>query len=243
MARMIGLFALCIFFIFASSTTLVGQSAEEILEKMIDAQGGRETLEKIEDRTVAGTMEVVHMGTHGSVKIYWKKPNKRRTEFEMEGMTATHVYDGKTAWGVNPQTGKAMEMPPGTATTFKRQALEIEALLHPDDYGITYAYKGEEKVKDRDCHVLEQTHSDGYKATLSVDAESYLPVKSKAKDRNPMGAEVDAESFFSDYREVSGVSVPHKISMFHDGEAVMHFTISEVVFNSGLEDSLFTMNE
>lgn len=225
-----------------SSSGLYGQSADTVLAKMIEAQGGKETLESIEDRTVSGNMEMIQMGANGSVSMYQKKPNKMRMEFEMMGMMMTQAFDGQTAWAVNPQTGATQEMPEQAAESFKRQALGNEALLHPEKYGIEYTYKGTEKVKDKDCHLLEQSFSGGHKVTFYVDAGTYLPIMTKATDVNQMGAEVEAETYYSDYKKVDGIQVPHKISVFQDGQQFMIVTISEVDFNSGLEDSLFAMS-
>jgi outer membrane lipoprotein-sorting protein len=224
------------------STYAEGQSAEDMLAKAIEAIGGKETLEKIEDRTVSGTMEMVQMGTSATVSMYQKKPDKMRMEFETMGMMMTQAYDGKTAWGVNPQTGETQEMPGGAAKNIRRQAIGNDALLHPDKYGVTYEYKGTEKVKDKDCHVLQQVFDDGFKVSLYLDAETFLSVKSQATDTNQMGIEVLSETYYGDYKKVEGVSVAHEISIFQDGQAFMNINIVEVEFNTGLEDSFFKMN-
>jgi hypothetical protein len=57
-----------------------------------------------------------------------------------------------------------------------------------------------------------------------------------------MGIEVEAETFFSDYKKVDGIMVAHTLVSYQDGEEFMTMTITEVKFNSALEDSLFAMN-
>ena len=51
------------------------QNADEILERVIKAQGGRKILEGIKDVTTVADMEVIQMGITGSVTIYTKEPN------------------------------------------------------------------------------------------------------------------------------------------------------------------------
>jgi outer membrane lipoprotein-sorting protein len=186
-------------------------------------------------------MEMAQMGASGKVRMYQKRPNKMRMEFEMMGMVVAQGFDGKTAWGVNPQTGQIHELPEGATKAFERQALGPESILNPEMYGIKYTYEGKEKVQDKDSLVLEQTFSDGYQSTLYVDAESYLLIMVKAVDLNQTGAEVVSETYYSDYREVEGVSTPYKISVFQDGQESMQVTITDVVFNGGLGDSTFTI--
>ncbi|MFP4081706.1 MAG: LolA family protein [Candidatus Aminicenantes bacterium] len=215
----------------------------EILEKMIKAQGGRDILEGIEDTTLSGTMEMIQMGMSGSLTMYQKEPNKMRMDMELMGMLITQAYDGQTAWMVNPQTGATEEMPEKQAKDMKRQSLGNDALLNPEKYGISFTYQGKEKIEDKDYHLLEQTFADGFKATLYVDAQTYLTHKTRAKTTNQMGVEVEAETLLGDYKLVEGMMVPHSLTIFQGGEEFMKINITEVSVNTGLEDSLFQMSE
>lgn len=219
------------------------QKASDILEKMIETQGGRKLLEGIKDATFTGTMEMLQMGLSGAVTMYQKDPNKMRWDGEVMGMVFTQAFDGQTAWMTNPQTGTSEEMPEKLAEYFKREAVGDDALLNPKKYGITYALKDKEKIDDKDYYVLEQIFSDGYKVTLYIDAQTYLTYKTKAITLNQMSVEVEGETILSDYEKVEGMMVPHTITTYQDGEENIKITITEVSFNSGLEDSLFKMSE
>jgi len=219
------------------------QTAKEILEKMIEAYGGREVLAKINDTTLSGSMEMIQMGLNGSLTMYQKEPNKMRMDFEIMGMMITQAYDGETAWMINPQTGNAEELPEKSAEDFKRQAIGNDAILHPEKYGITYSYKEKVKIEGKEYFVLEQTFSDGHKVIQYVDSETYLTYKSITTTFNQMGVEVEAETFLSDYKKLEGMMVPHSLTILYDGEEFIKMTITEVSFNSGLEDSLFKMSE
>lgn len=219
------------------------QEASDILEKMIDAQGGRKLLESIEDATFTGTMEMIQMGLSGAVTMYQKDPNKIRWDGEMMGMVFTQACDGQAAWTTNPQTGMSEEMPEKMAEYFKREAIGDDALLNPEKYGIAYTLKGKEKIEEKEYYVLEQTFSDGYKVTLYIDAQTYLTYKTKAMTLNQMGVEVEGETILSDYEKVEGMMMPHTITIYQDGEEFMTITLTEVSINTGLEDSLFKMSE
>lgn len=219
------------------------QKASDILEKMIDAQGGRKLLESIEDTTFSGTMEMIQMGLSGVLTMYQKDPNKIRWDGEVMGMVFTQAFDGQTAWTTNPQTGMSEEMPEKAAVYFKREAIGDEALLNPEKYGITYALKKKEKIDDKEYYVLEQTFPDGYKVTMYIDAQTYLTYKTNATTLNQMGVEVEGETILSDYAEVEGMMVPHTVTIYQDGEEYMTISITEASFNTDLEDSLFKMGE
>lgn len=220
-----------------------GQKASDILEKMIEAQGGRKVLEGIKDTTMSGTFEMPMMGMSGSTTMYQKEPNKTRMDAEFMGMVFTQAFDGEIGWMINPQTGGVEELSEKALEYTKRDALGNEALLHPEKLGITYAYKGNEKIEEKDCFVLEQTFSDGFKSTIYIDSKTYLIHKSKGLSLNMMEVEVDTETILSDYKKVNGMMVPHSIKILQEGEEFMIMTITQVSFNTGLEDSLFKKTE
>ncbi len=230
---------------FMSLLTVPGfcQKASDILEKMIEAQGGRKLLEGIKDTTVSGTIEMIQFGMNGSLTMYQKEPNKMRMDIEVMGMVITQAFDGETAWWINPQTGSSEEMPEKQAEDMKRQALGNDSLIHPEKYGITYTYKGKEKIEGKDYLVIEQTFSDGFQATLYIDPQTYLTYKTKGTTTNQMGVEVEGETYFSDYKKVEGMMVPYTLTIYQDGEEFMKMSITEVTFNSSLEDDLFKMSE
>jgi len=158
----------------AGLSPLLAQNTADILKKMIDAQGGEKLLSSIKDSTMSGTMEMIQMGLTGSLTMYQKEPNLMRMDAEVMGMTITQAFDGEKAWMINPQTGAAEELPPEAADDIRRQALGNDALLHPEKYGISYNYKGKEQINGKDYFVLEQAFSDGFKATLYIDPDTYL---------------------------------------------------------------------
>jgi outer membrane lipoprotein-sorting protein len=229
--------------LFLSLVSIEGysQTVDEILGKMIEAQGGRKALEAIKNTTFSGSMQIIPMNMTGSFIMYQQEPNKVRMDAEVMGMTFTQAYDGTTAWFTNPQTGASAEMSEKQAKDFKRQALGKDVLLNPKKLGITYKFKGKEKINDKEYLVLEQIHPDDYTVTIYVDAQTYLMYKSRSKTLNQVEAEVESESVTSDYKKVEGVMMPHSITTFLDGQEYMKITLTEITFNSDLEDSFFKM--
>ncbi len=221
----------------------LSQETSDILKKMVEAQGGKKALENIEDTTSSGTLELIQMGMTGSMTMYKKEPNKVRMDIEVMGMIITQAYDGETAWGINPQTGSREEVPEQQAEGMKRNALGIDALIYPEKYGISFAYKGKEKIEEKEYLVLEQTFSDGHKATLYIDPKTYLTHKTKSTAMDQMGVEVEQETFESDFKKVNGMTIPHSIIIFQGGEEYLKIAFTEMTFNTGLEDSLFKMSE
>jgi hypothetical protein len=72
------------------------QKAADIVEKMIEAQGGREVLNGIRDATLVGSVDWEKMT--GRVTIYRKEPNQFRQDLEIMKMIKTDAFDGETAF-------------------------------------------------------------------------------------------------------------------------------------------------
>jgi len=236
----------CILGLFLATIALspgIAQTTEEIVAKMIEAQGGKTALEKIKDMTLTGTMEIVSMGISGSLTMYRKEPDKARMDMEFMGMVITQAYDGENAWGVDPNTGSVQDMPEEQAKEMKRMAFGNEALFQPEKFGITYTYKGKETIEEKDYVVVEQAFDDGHKETLYLDAKTYLLHKTKSMSSNMMGVEVDTETYMTDYKKIEGVMVFHTIRVVQEGEESMVMTFTEVAINTGLEDSFFKKQE
>jgi outer membrane lipoprotein-sorting protein len=219
------------------------QTTKDVLAKMIEAQGGAKALEAVKDTTINGTIEMVQFGMTGTVSLYQKEPDKLRMDIEVMGMTITQAYDGQVAWMVNPQTGATEQLPDNLANELKRQALGNEALLHPEKVGVTYEFKGKEKIAEKEYLLLEQTTSDGHKTTMYLDPETYLTYKAKGKTLNQAGVEVMAESTFGDYKKVGDILMAHSMTTYQDGQEFMRMTMTKVTFNSSLEDSFFKMSK
>lgn len=218
--------------------------AAEILEKMIDAQGGRKALESIKDMTLSGSIELVSLGIDGGVTMYQKEPNKMRMDIEIMGMVISQAYDGKTAWMMNPQTGANEEMPEQMAADFRRQAIGDQAILNPDKHNIIYTYEGTSMVEGREHHVLKQHYSDGHINKIYLDSKTFYPTKTSGTTINQMGMEVEAETFQSDFRKIEGVGivVPFSMTTYQEGEEFMTMTVNDVQFNTGIDDSKFDMD-
>jgi len=221
---------------------IFSQSTEDILERMIDAQGGRIALEKIKDTILTGYMEMIQMGLGGSLKTYQKEPNKLRMDATVLGAVVIQSFDGETAWiTTDPMTGLMEEMPLVMAEDFGRSALGNDVLLNPKKFGITYTLFGKELLEGKEYYVLSQNFSDGFNVSFLIDTETSLIYKTKVTTKNETGEESVVETIFTDYKNIEGILIAHKLVIYQDGSEFMKMEITNVEFNTGLEDSWFKM--
>ena len=226
-----------------SMTSLSAQSADEIVKKMIDAQGGKKVYESIKDMTVKGTLEIIQQGLEAEITIYKKEPDKRREDIEVMGMLITSAYDGAMAWGTNQQTMAVEEFTGEQLVNAKREAMPVIAPLYPEKFGITHSLKGKETIEGKEYWVLERDYPDDFKIMMFLDTETYLPYKTVATIVDAMGTEHEVEQFQSDYKTVNGLVMAHSMSQVVDGAEAVALSVTEVTFNTGLDDSMFVMEK
>jgi len=234
---------LCLFLIGSLLTPMSGQTMDEILKEMIQAQGGKTAIEKIKDMTVTGTIEVPQQKLSVSFTQYKKEPDKRRIEMKVMDTVQVQGFDGKKAWELNPKTGKAVEIPGEDAIDIKRGSLALQWMLNPEKYGISLVLKGREKIDGKYYLVIEQVYSDGGEAILYVNSETYLIFKIKSKILDEMMVEVETETVLSDYKSVKGYNMAHEMISYMHGKEYMRLVFKKVKLNTGLKDHLFLMQK
>ncbi|MEM6648556.1 MAG: hypothetical protein AAF730_20120 [Bacteroidota bacterium] len=78
--------------------------------------------------------------------------------------------------------------------------------------------------------------------TLLLDAETKRPMRMRYASANPMtGAQVQSEEIYSDFQTVEGILIPFKTDVLADGNPAGGSTIAEVLINTDLDASLFSI--
>jgi outer membrane lipoprotein-sorting protein len=243
MKRFVLICFLSVFLFGSIQIPLNSQTMDEILKEMTQAHGGKAAIENIKDMKITGTIEVPQQGLRVSFTQYKKEPDKRRIEMKVMDTVQIQGFDGKTAWELNPQTGKAIEIPGEDAIDIKRGSLALGWILNPEKYGISLVNKGREKIDGKYYLVLDQVYSDGDKSILYIDTETYLTFKIKSKMLDEMMIEVETETYLSDYKSVKGYIMAHKMISYLRGKEYMRIIYKKVNLNTRLRDHLFLMQK
>jgi len=213
-------------------------SAEQILEKSIEAAGGREAYAKLTSTMAKGVMEFTEQHLHGAIEFYAKAPNKRLVVTNIENLGEFRQgFDGQTAWMDNPVGGlRRLE-------GAEAARIRLEADFHrPLKWRELYAkieLAGKDTVAGRPAYVVRLTPKEGRPATHYYDAETFLLVRQDVVQETGQG-EVAVQAVMSDYRDVGGIKTPHRIEQqLPMGKIVIQF--SEIRNNVELDDARFAM--
>jgi hypothetical protein len=140
-----------------------------------------------------------------------QRPRKVRIELQFKGQTAIQTYDGANGWKVRPYLNR-LEVEPFTSDELKASSLQSELDGPLVDYvakGTRIDLEGTEKVEGRDAYKLKLTMKDGHSIHEWIDAQTFLETKIEGQPRRLDGIEHPVEVYFSDFRPVNGLQIPH----------------------------------
>ena len=218
------------------------QSLDEVLAEYIEARGGMETIEGIKTMQATGKMSMGPM--EAPFAFTYKLPNKIYTTFEIQGMKGIQAYNGETGWQVMPFMGKTEPelMSDDELKQIKDQS-DIEGpLVNAEAKGTQLELIGSTDIEGTPVIEIKATKKNGDVIHLFLDEEYKLEVMTRAKVKM-MGQEIEAETYYSDYKEVgeSGFPVAHAMAVKVNGSMAQNLTFEKIEFNLDVEDSLFVM--
>ncbi len=213
-----------------------------ILNDVVEAYGGPDKLRGVKNIVTRGKMVVNTPGgvmeLHGEVTMVL--PAKARADLSMPamGMRMSRIYDGQSAWMVTPQgvqTFPAAFVEEGKKEIFRDSIPLLTYISH----GETSAqYLGAEDVKGKMADAILISNTPAGSLKLFIDQETKHIIKKEYQGLTEQGP-TEREEFLDDYGEVSGVMVAFHTVMVDNGEQSVEITLSEVMLNAEVDESLF----
>jgi outer membrane lipoprotein-sorting protein len=210
-----------------------GPSADQLLDKYLQAAGGAAAIEKINSRVMKGTIDVG--GKALPIDIYCKGPDKR--------ISFTHMPEGDNVTGFNGHEGwmGAPGRPPREMHGSDLDGAAIDADLqlpaHLKQMITDAKVKGTEKVGDKDATVVVGQREGKPPLILYFDQQSGLLVRLVRYGETALGwnpVQID----YADYRAANGVQVPYRWTLARPNG---RFTIqvSDLQQNVPVDDAKF----
>jgi len=246
MQRKVILFVLC--GVLALTGQAIAETLEEILAKNLEVRGGKDAIVAVQSTRSTGTMRMGGSAA-GALEVpftaEFKRPDKVRIEFTMQGMTAVQAYDGEVGWSIMPFLGKTEpeEMAEDQLKDIKDQSDFDGILVNYEEKGHTVELMGSEEVDGTPAYKVKVTKENGDVVNLYLDQEYYIEFKADTK-REVQGAEVEVSTVFGDYKEVDGLLFAHSMEMsFAGSPAAQVITIENMELDVEIDDSRFAMPE
>ncbi len=213
---------------------------EAVLDKYIEATGGKAALEKPKNRVIKGTIEIVSAGIKGDMTSYAAAPNKLYVEIDLPGLGKIQEgFDGNVAWTDNPNTGPRIKEGAEKDTTLRRA--DFNAAINWQKHFKKVECVGEEMVEGKPSYKLAMTTMDDQVKTQYFDKGTGLLVKSSGTEKTPMG-DIEVESVVSDYRKVDGITMAFKTQQKVAGNEII-MTVIKVEHDVNLPANRFDLPE
>ncbi len=221
----------------AQKATDTAPTVDQILNKYVEALGGKAAIEKYTSRVTKGSFEIAAYGASGTVEIYEKAPDKNLAVIDVSGYgTIQEGYDGKTAWAQDPQSGLREKEGEELASTkidsqlFKNLRLKE---LYPK-----MEFKGKEKFGEREVYIVEATPEGASPEKWYFDTQTGLLVRADSVRITPQGT-ANIHAYMSDYRDVDGIKIPFSMKQSTPSFDI-DIKVEEVKHNVPIDDAKFT---
>jgi len=190
-------------------------TAEKVLDKTIEAQGGKEAFEKIKSRVTKGTIEVTAgpQSLKGTIERYEAAPDLRYTEIKLGPTVSKSGTDGFVHWDIKQSKAKILE---GDEKEMAIRRARFNALLYWRDLYDKVECVGKEKIDDRLCVKVVLTPRVGTPITAYYDWKNGLPLGTDEVRKQGDG-ELRYEERYDDFRKVDDVMLPFKIKRVVSG--------------------------
>lgn len=208
-------------------------TAEDLINKYVEAIGGKVAIENIKDYKLMA--EVNAMGQKLEMTQLFKQPNLSLTTIGMGGMIIQKILFNGTALKMSGMQGN-QEFTEGD----EFESVRLEASVCPEMNYIKNGYElsvnGIEKVNGADAYVLNIKKGD--KMTVSYyDKNTGLKVKTSTTMKTPAG-EMQQISELENYQPVEGVKFPFTLKQTTAG-ITTNVTVKSVDVNKGIDDTEF----
>ena len=207
------------------------QSAGKVIERHIEAIGGRKAVEKIVSTDVSGTIRSGD-GPSGVFIQRTSRPDRYFMSMSWADSRWRAGFNGRSAWqedgveGLRTLYGQSVSRVRAEATYANTRLLDSDTLNQ-------VSVVRRDQLRGRPVIVVVAVSPDAMTRTLFFDASSYLLVKDE--QQTDAGLE---ERFFDDYRPVDQVMEPHRVEWHRNGETFL-IAVERVTHNVPLGEQAF----
>jgi len=213
--------------------------ASLVINKYIDATGGRAAHDAVMNRVTKGRFTIEGQAITGEMTIYVARPAKMCMVIESAqfGAIEQGIDKNGIVWEITPFSEPRIAEEKERVATIRDSRLD-KFTAWSEIYKKTVC-AGIDSVGGHSCYRLEAESPDGEIQTFFFDRNSGLLVKTEATIYHPQGTFL-VETYYDDYRTVDGVGVAYSLKIIvMDQERIL--TVKKIQHNVELEGGLFDL--
>ena len=188
------------------------QTAEELVNKNIQAKGGLEKIKAIKSLRMTGKLSAGG-GFTAAVTQENERPDRVRETFSLQGMTGVQAYEGSNAWQIQPFGGHKDPELMGE-DDLRDMLLDADfdgPLVDYKEKGNTVEFLGHDEVDGDDALRLKVTLKNGDIVYYYLDPDTYLEIR-KEIQQFIRGSIRDRVVELGSYKAAGGVMYPFSLS-------------------------------
>ena len=224
-------------------TYALSQTADELVQKNIEAKGGLSKIKAVKTLRITGQAERSGRSPM-TVVIERERPNEVRQDSTRAGMTMVQAYDGRQGWTIQPFSGRKEPQLMGEDDL---RDLQLDAdidgpLVDYQTKGNTVEYLGHDTVDGDDALRLKVTLKSGDVLYYDLDPDSYLEIRRESQEFI-RGSVKERVTEYGSYKAVNGVMYPFSLAFWPKGDPTHPLTMSidKVEVNVPLDESRFAV--
>jgi hypothetical protein len=221
--------------------SVCAQTADEIINKCIDAAGGKDVIAKLNSVYVESSMQV--MGNDAPTAVTVLNGKGYKSEMDFNGQKMVNVVTDKGGWTINPMAGGtgATAMTDDQLKGFKDQLFIGNPLLYYPANGYKAELQGQEKVGNVNAYKIKLTSADKVESTYYIDPSSYYVIKS-VRHGSMQGQDVDISTTYSNYQKTEvGYVTPFSMDIDFGGQIQISSTVKKAEINKPVDPKIFEM--
>lgn len=210
-------------------------TVDQVLDKYVQAIGGKAMIQKQTSRVSKGTYETPTFNASGTVEVYAKAPNKVAFAARITGWgVLARGFNGSTGWIHDPENG-FQDMPASQLAMSRRDSDFYRPLKMKQIYPGLQAVRLR-KVQGREAVIL-QTPQTGESQRFLFDVENGLLIR-EVQTLNGSQGTVNIVTEYSDYRTVDGIKIPFYTRQVSPGYTFI-IKLNEVKHGVQMDDQRF----
>jgi outer membrane lipoprotein-sorting protein len=220
------LFLLTFNFAFAQA-----QTADDIIDKSLDAVGGKDKLASIKTLYKEGTINA--RGNIIQMKSWNVNKADMRAENVVGGMMSYTIIRTDSGWSYSPRRGQKTPEPlTRDAVKLAQFGLDIQSpLLNYKEKGYTLKYLGKsDEVDGSDAYKLELTVNDSLRVTYFIDPDSYFIMRTKTISKQNGRTNTSISDYSNYHKTADGYTFPMQLN---------NIKYSLIKVNGDMDPSLF----